>query len=56
MIYVSLALYLLGSLMVLTFMEPEEGHEKDLKMLAMFWPFLTILAIVHEFFGTEDKE
>jgi hypothetical protein len=56
MIYVSLALYLLDSLMVLTFMEPEEGHEKDLKMLAMFWPFLTILAIVHDILGTDNKE
>lgn len=56
MIYVSLALYLLGSLMVLTFMEPEEGYEKDLKMLAMFWPFLTILAVVHDILGTGDKE
>jgi hypothetical protein len=56
MMYLSIALYLLGSMMVLMFLEPEEGHEKDLKILAMFWPFFTILAMAHEFFGTEDKE
>lgn len=56
MMYLTLALYLLGSMMVLTFLEAEEGHEKDLKLLAIFWPFFTILALAHELLGTEDKE
>lgn len=56
MMYLSIALYMLGSLMVLTFMEPEdEGHDQEMKVLAMFWPFFTILAMAHEIFGG-DKE
>jgi hypothetical protein len=56
MMYLSIALYLLGTMMVLTFLEPEEGYEKDLKILAALWPLFTILALAQELAGGRDKE
>lgn len=57
MMYLSLALYLLGIMFVLIFFEPEEGYEKDIKILAAFWPFFTLYAMFMDmFFPVEDED
>lgn len=60
MTYLALALYLLGSIFILTFMEPEEGYERDIKVLAAFWPFFTVYVMFMDVFfpskEDEDKE
>lgn len=48
-------LYLLGSIFVLTFLEPEENYEKEIITLAIFWPFFTILAVVTELFNSKKE-
>lgn len=57
MMYLSMALYLLGIMFVMIFMEAEEGYERDIKILAAFWPFFTLYAMfVDVFLGPPDDD
>lgn len=42
--------------MVLTFMDPEEGYENEHKLLAMFWPVFTMIAVIQDMFMRKDDK
>lgn len=49
-------LWLLGSLFVLAVFEPaEDTPPRNLLMLAMFWPFYTIVLVFQDIFYKEEE-
>lgn len=55
-IAISSILWLLGSLFILTVFEPaEDTPPRNLLMLAMFWPFHTIVLVFQEIFYKEEE-
>lgn len=57
MIYIAALLYLLGSIMVHTYLEPEDGPDNHHKMMVVFWPIITSLNVAHDvLFGPEQDD
>lgn len=54
--YMALSLYLIGVMFVLTFLEPEEGHERDIRLLAAFWPLFTLYVVFCDMFLAKPEE
>lgn len=53
---ISLILYLCGCLFILTVFEPaEETPERNLLILALVWPFYTIILVYQEIFYKEEE-
>lgn len=52
----SIVLWLMGSLFILTVFEPaEDTPPRNLLMLAMFWPLHTIVLVFQEIFYRDEE-
>ena len=49
----SIILYLLGALLILTLLEPAEGKGHKLIFLALTWPVATVYMVIMDIFTSE---